>query len=250
MPAKRYAKKKVFAKLKRKFKSKFVKHNAIPRRMNDAWKMNHATPFKDHMYTMFNYTGLAQVSSTASTDTVGSTLSWRLNSIYDPYLPGSGNPNVAVNGFTQYLSSTGPYLRYKVRAVKIRVMFNDPDRDSSVYGVCAFNNPSDTSTISGLGANAIMARQNTMAKYVTATGSQKTVFNFYFPMHKLFQVTKLQYETDIGNTTGAYNGSPASAVYIELGCLDSKANASSSTVALKIDITYYVELYDRYIVTS
>lgn len=168
---------------------------------------------------------------------------FNLNTPWDPSTAITGETNVAAYGMTEMISL---YNRYKVHGVLVEVQFFDPSTDGLVCGIL-FNNPSNLSaTLAGKTIGAIEKRPMAWASSLANSGSQKLNFKQYFPMNKLFNLTKSQYKNDIENTTSDTNNKPATLVQMRMNVADSSA-AASGTVYMNyvLKLTYFTQFYQR-----
>lgn len=173
---------------------------------------------------------------------------FNLNSPWDPSTAVTGEGNVSAYGMTEMISL---YNRYKVHGVLVEVQFFDPSTDGLVCGLL-FNNPSNLSaTLAGKSIGAIEKRPMAWASSLANSGSQKLNFKQFFPMYKLFNLTKSQYKNDIENTTSATDNKPATLAQMHINIADATA-AASGTVYMNyvIKLTYFTQFYQRKIYTN
>lgn len=204
----------------------------------------HSDPFPARKHVKLQYAEILSLSTSNSTNVCGVTYFFGLNALWDVYLAAGGHQPY---GFDQLVSSTGPYSRYKVNGCHIELEFYDPSADTGLNLCAAIHDPTDYavgSTIAGLTLDKIAEKQNTWTRFLSTTGSQTIKLTKYFSMAKLFEWRKTQYAADTTNTTGNYAGNPASIAALEIGILDTRA-AASSTVQVKIKLTFTTELYQR-----
>lgn len=206
-------------------------------------KFDDPNPFPLNLASKLTYTEILQVAGTNNLNTVGTTYYFNLNSLFDPYTAVGGHQPY---GFDQLCNSTGPYTRYKVNGVMVTITAMDPNADTTT-NICVAVHPPGLSadTMLGLTLDQVNEKSNCITKYISNTGSQSRTIKQFFPMYKLFNVTKSQFNNDITNTTGPYNGNPGSMPTLEVGCCDPRAPAAATSVMLKVKLDYYAMFYER-----
>lgn len=212
-------------------------------------RFDDSSPFPPRLRLKMRYDEIFNLSSVANQAYLQPTYKFGLNCLFDPYLPLGGN---SPNGYTKLLGTggtPGPYARYKVLGGLLTVTLFDPSIDTGAVVGMAIHDPVSygaTNTIGGLTYSQIKAMTNTKTQFVSNTGSQTRTIKQKFSIQQLSSLTKVQFNADLGNFTGAYNGNPASIVMFEIGLLDTRAGAAAVTMQASITIDYFVELYDRY----
>lgn len=210
-------------------------------------KFNSINPFPVNYHCKFVYACDEVLTSSSTQRLVGGIYTFRLNSPYDPYtgtLPATMNNSA--HGWSLLLSSTGPYQRYKVLGVKVECTFYDPESGADGMAcVMGIQEPTSTSSITGKDCGKLSSVPSCVVKHLNDTGSQRRKIIQYFPMHQLYNVSKLQFLAETGNYTGPYNNNTGTPVYMELGVANMSASVAA-TVKFKLNITYYTQCYDRY----
>lgn len=210
---------------------------AVPRDLMN--KFSHDV-FPLNFWTMFTYSNVHEITTgTAGAVSVGVT--YQLNSLYAPQSSGGHS----AWGLNKLLTSTGPYLRYKVYAAKVTVEFTDPSADAGLYCVVNLRNPSNTYSVDTQIFAQVAEKGGVWTDYLQSGGEQRKVFTRYIPMYKAFEVTKKQFNMDLDNTTAGYGGSPGSLVKLEIGLGDTRASAGITCHA-RVSVQYYVQCYQRF----
>lgn len=200
-------------------------------------------PFPPQLYCKLGYSDTLTLSTTNLANTCGATLYMGLNTLYDPYLAAGGHQPY---GFDQLCAAAGPYLRYKVNACLVEMEFFSPSAVDA-HACIALHNVSDYaagSTITVLTLNTIREKSNTQIRQVSTSGKRSVKVKQYIPINIMFEWTKEQFRTEMGSSTGAYNGNPGSIAAIEIGACDPRGNAQSS-ILCDFRITYYGLFYER-----
>lgn len=209
-----------------------------------------ADPFPPYCYKKLTYTGLVKPLTIAGQFYAGISFKWKLNALCDPYSTtgaAASTANHAPYGFTSMCSANGPYLRYKVKGVTIEITGRDPNQDTGVHIIAAVFGVSDSSsTTDSAYYDTLVQRPNTAMKFLTGTGSQQVHIKQYFPMNKLFEMTKSQYKNDVTTTTAGWNGAPQSIVRLEVNAVDPRGAGAATDMLADIKIHYHVQFYQRF----
>lgn len=169
---------------------------------------------------------------------VSGTVSYRLSSIYDPdpsALPGSGGQP------RQFDQISGLYGKYIVHGASFTLEFTNPSADGLYVGY-GLNYTGDSGGFSGYTLQALTEQRNVRLKAIHNSGSQKAVFSLYVPIHRLFGIPKIVYNTDRANFGAAINANPALMAFVAPIVLDTTGGTANCN--LRIGVTYYVELTD------
>lgn len=203
-------------------------------------------PFPPSMVVKFCYSGRNQLSTGNNVSAFGTQYDFRLNSPYDPYTGITSEFNYGCAGWSQLLSATGPYTRYKVRAIYLNVCFYDPDGANSDSTICAvvINEPGITTTVTGSSISDMESSPNCRLVKVCNSGNQRAYIKQYFPMETLFAWSKTQYNANKEDTTGPYNNSPATIPLMSIACANERGVAAT-TVLCHVNISFVTELYER-----
>jgi len=210
-------------------------------------------PFPPVLYTRLTYVDQGSVGSPGdSTMHFGGENVYNLNSVYDPYVAGGvNNHNTTALGLTEIGNL---YYRYKVHQVEIKVTFYHPhvntitesNETTGLYAGIIVNNPSLlASTLAGNDFGRVSKLPSVWTKVVPAAGPGKCEFRQKFDLHTLFELTKLQYETDINNTTAGVGANPSTLCQMAVALADSNGGASACYTQYRVEITYLTQFYQR-----
>lgn len=173
-----------------------------------------------------------------TTGTFGTEKAFVLNAMYDP--------DYGTGGHQPYGRDTlaAIYDRYKVLGVFIDVTFYGPS--SNTFATAVKLSPEDQlgNTLQGQTVSAVMENNNTVVKFISSAGSQKNRYKAYFPMHKLLQVSKLQFKADIDNYDAPVGSNPSKSAYLRMAVADSNLG-STGTVAGAISLTFVTYWHER-----
>lgn len=180
---------------------------------------------------------------TGAGGTYGSAVAYSINDMYDP--------RQSVGGEQPYARDTMVtlYDRYKVTGVTVQVEFTTPNINGIICGVM-FNNPTNTSVLTGNVPAYIRELPNAASHIVADTGKQKWVFRKHFPMWKVLGVTKLQFEADIGIYDALSTGSPSltaglATMRLAIANIDTAGAASAGDITANTVITMHTDWYQR-----
>jgi hypothetical protein len=193
-------------------------------------------PFPPHMRRELTYSSGDYLTAGASA-LVGTTKVFSLNSLFDPDNSGVGHQPY---GYDQLCTSSGPYMRYKVLNTKVEVIVTT---GTACWLCIAVHNPSTSATISGLDLAAVKEKHNTKVVFIPSTGGQQKIFQFDLPQAALHNWTKLQFDSESANVTGAYNSNPGSQPLLELGCVD--PGGSTPAIYCQTTLKYDTDFYAR-----
>jgi hypothetical protein len=186
-----------------------------------------------------NFSSRVTLTST-SADLVGAQLAWQLNSLYEPEVAVAHQPY----GFDQLCGATGPYTRYKVRGVKVKITATNTSTSTApIFLVSQLLNVVDTSVIAGVDIASCSERPNVRTDMIPAFGNQTKIFHVNIPsLHPLFNWDKQTFDIDMGQTTGPYNNNPGSLPTLNLGVANHTGDASAY---LLLEFEFDVIFYDR-----
>ncbi len=214
----------------------------------DLHQFNKMDPFPPTKNMTVTYAGADQLTTANGiTNDFGSELSFQLNAPADPLFGTSPAVlNKTANGMDEIALL---YHRMKVNAVSVEVEFYDPSLAGIVCGALV-KNPSNAGEVLQTSPIGIVeARPYAWTQFISDTGNQRTVFRMYAKMSKLWNLTELQYKTDIVNTTSTTTAVPATPVYLALAVSDSLGSSTSKTCQFTIKIHYYCQFYQRFPLT-
>lgn len=209
---------------------------------------NDINPFPVSMHTKFVYVGQGELASSSSNPYCGSSWTFNLNSLYDPYngvTPAS--LNTSCYNFTKLCSSTGPYQRYKVNGVLIDILLYDSKgTDSDSNELCLLmTSPGSSTTISSVLPYEIEKVPFGRVVRLADSGSQRRRITQYVPMSQIFGWTKEQFRNDKENTTGPYNNNPGTIPKLHLALANARSATTATTMLIRVKMTFFTELYDR-----
>lgn len=198
-------------------------------------------PFPPQMNRKLSYSTITGLSS-VSTGNVGTTKVIGLNCLYDPDISGVGHQPF---GFDQLCSANGPYLRYKVNSVHIKVTCITQG-SADTWAVFAVHNAASAATIAGLSLDVLPEKQNVQYGFLSTAGDQQRVFHFNFDARSfpdLFGWSKLEARSDVDGSTGAHNSNPGTIPRFEYGVATAKV--AISTMQTILEVTYDTTFYGR-----
>lgn len=182
--------------------------------------------------------------SVGTSGVLGTQQKFILNGLYDVDISGMGHQPYGFDALQV------AYQRYKVHGVLIDLTFYNVQSINAIDVSYQINNPQAYSnSITGANPQAVGERQNAETVTLQNTGSQTKKVKFYLPMHKAFEMSRLQYKADIENTTADVGGNPASGCGLLLAVADPNGN-SSGGCRYHIKLTYFVTMYQRQVMSQ
>lgn len=191
--------------------------------------------FPDKLRTRLRYADTFQLS-TGVTNWV-----FRMNSLYDPDLSGSGH---SPRYFDQLCGSSGIYSKYRVLGSKAKITFTE--FTPSVAGTANIGptlvyaeTSNNSSLVYGSGTDVM---ESSGAKY--AVLQDKAGGNNVKTLTQTFSVERDCGVNATDDTVSAlYNNSPGNSVFLHFGKID--YGSTSSVVTVFVELEYYAEFYSR-----
>lgn len=142
-------------------------------------------------------------------------------------------------GLTQLLN-TNTYLNYRVLAVKAKVdPMPDSSTDATLVCLSASNNVNQPPNV-WAGQDAPW----TVSGVFGAGRSSQKSLSLYVPLHKFFGLSKMAIRDDLsGRFSGTATVTPTNLGYINIYGNDMINQIYTNPVAVRVRLTYYVELY-------
>lgn len=192
----------------------------------------HANPIPNIMITKFKYNDYFSQSSPGSI--VGSAVTYRLNSPYDPLHALGG---VTASGW----NAVGKlYQNYIVTGCYVTLTFTDPSHDGMWCGI-RFRQQGDNSA-TGEDFITLKNTKQTFVKPLNNTGSQHVSHSFFIRPWVLTSGSKEAYMDEVQNSAST------SAVpindYILMDVFSLNTNATASTVNCSVQLTYITKLWN------
>lgn len=192
-------------------------------------------PFPRAMYTLCKFSARVPLTQVLADVSVGN--AFRLNSIYDSDLSGSGKTVVAHNILAQI------YDQYWVMGARLRVSFNDPSADGCRVGVRLRTNGNNTAI--GENVQLLSEAPLTYMDGLNDSGKQVKTFQLYVRPWQLVGVSRLEYMANSSTYSSAISANPAASSTCLADIFLVNPTTSSVTVQANVQIVYYVRLYSR-----
>lgn len=161
-----------------------------------------------------------------------------LNGLFDPDITGTGHQPYGFDTMAVI------YNNYIVRGAYVSLEWYDPSADGQIVGYRM-----QGTSVSGLTISALEEAPLTTCSSISNTGNQKKIHLVYVNPWDCIGCTKGQYVNDINNNGAAVGANPATQAYIRLFTSSTQA-ATSTTVKIKFEITYYCEFWNRNTLTQ
>lgn len=200
-----------------------------------------ADPFPVTKYCRLIF-GSTYTLSVGAAGVLGTERVFNLNSIHQPESGAGHQPY----GHDQLALL---YKQYKVLGVKIDLVFSDPT-DDSVACVARLVPPNVVAGLTGNNPTYMAEAPFTIMKMLNDSGSQKTYFSQYVPMSRVLGITPLQFKTHVGTPYSALFGTNPTDLPTLRVAAASVRSIDTSTVILRVRLTYYTMCYERHFVGS
>lgn len=170
---------------------------------------------------------------------------WSLNNLHDPNVTGSGHQPYGWDALKV------AYNRYKVNGCFVKLEIYNIQTISAIQFIYGITNPSEFASFSFSTKDPEELSEKPMAESVIIqnVGAGKKIVKFYMPIYKAFQVSKLQYMSDLDNTTASTDSYPGSQAGLNMAVADPN-DGSSGSCRVKVSLTYYATLYQREIMAQ
>lgn len=190
-------------------------------------------PFPTRLHARCKYATTGSLSTNATATQLGSDITFRLNSIWDPYYPTGGSTVVGHSNFTAL------YNRYIVNGAKVEIVFTDPTSD----GMTCFASLNQTNTLSGLYEKGALEQALVYSNQINNTGSQKNRMVFYIRPWSLVGLTKLEWLSNKTIHSSAMTTNPSQDLLLRINCACTTGGVQN--IQYKIRILYYTEFFER-----
>lgn len=204
-------------------------------------KFNGVDPFPPSQVVKMKYCETI-VCTSGTSGIYGTEKAFRLNSIYDPNYTGAGHQPYGHDELATL------YNKYKVTGVLIDLEWTSPT-SGGVICSAVIRQANDSYTTTGKATDSVnekpMAHTETLNQY----GKGKMRWVQYMPMHEIIGVTKEQFRTNINDTYCAQFGqNPESPLLLLNAC--SVGSGTGDSVSCRVNLTYYVQVFDRLVQTQ
>lgn len=198
-------------------------------------------PFPRVLLTQAKYGAEGQLS-VGSGVPYATSLTFRMNSIYDPYFAVGGQ---TVCGHAQLAAI---YSSYLVLGAKVILSFTDPQNTDDLR--CGYRlRVGGGGGTSGLTYQALIESPLTYMSGVANTGSQKKSFAFYVRPWQLHGISKLEYLANSSLFTSGMSANPtADNCLVDILAISPRGEVGN--IRYSITIKYYVKLFNRKYLTS
>lgn len=144
-------------------------------------------------------------------------------------------------GFDQMCSATAPYTRFKVLGFKTKITFFDAT--DAGFVLINVRNIGNGNTLTGLTLGVAAAKHTSRVIHMPVIGAGPQTVEFVLAMktHQLFNWTPAQFQADMSDSTGAYNGDPADLAHIDINFWTATVNNATVhyLVQHEMDILFY-----------
>jgi hypothetical protein len=142
---------------------------------------------------------------------------FRLNSLYDPDVTGTGGQPY------QYDQLTTIYTKYIVKRCYVDITFSNPSVAGLWVGWSFHTSTTSNDDPAGKLLDDIMSRPNFTCVPISDFGTQYVTCRVSIPVHQVFGLTAAQYSSVTDQYGASYNANPLSEAYLDLFICDPNA---------------------------
>lgn len=166
----------------------------------------------------------------------GTQWSWNLNSLYDPDLTFAGGQPLY---FDQLLSATGPYQRYLVRKVQLKLTCTNMTTNSVLCAFYAQPGPVDLPSKDGV---LEKPRVRSFVLSPNTGGLSTKTLRFNLKISQILGIPSKRVEMD-DVYSGLYNANPSQIAYGVFMAYSMPPSSTVATVSVVAELTFKAQLY-------
>lgn len=185
--------------------------------------------------------GIETTAYSASGSPFGGSYFFNLNSLYTNYV---GATTFRAQGFNQLAQVYG---RYKVNRVRVHIECMNPESVEMWIGF-RLHQTGSIDFLSGETAGTSDMKKWTKVSSIPNSGDRKYIYDRYIDIGAVDGLSATQFKADIDNYSSVMAGSPSKMPFLEICSL--QPSAGTRQVNCQISFTYYVQLYDRQVISS
>ncbi len=174
-------------------------------------------------------------SSNTSAQFAGSQYEFRLNSIYDPNLTGTGHQPYMHDQFATM------YGRYRVDKCDVQIDVI-PSPSTSHCVVAAVQGPLGGLGLSGLGVDQLIENVKTKSVYALATAVDCPAIRFSIDIAEYLGIGQAAYEADLSVWGAVFGANPTRTCFLNL-CTSAFAGTSES-IQVVVTMVFHTKLWD------
>lgn len=142
------------------------------------------------------------------------------------------------------------YKHFMVYGALVRITFSNPSADGLRIGAF-FLNSQDSQDLTALSLTTALSKRGCIVRDVNDSGSQKVFLKKYVNLRFLEGLTKNQFTSDVSEYQGVCTSTsgPSKIPKLKIACMNAK-DTTQLTIQYRIEIDFYVKLYDRMTLTS
>jgi len=163
---------------------------------------------------------------------------FRLNSVYDPDVTGTGEQPY------QYDQLTAIYTKYIVRSATVHITFNDPTSSGMFVGWSYHTATTSNDDPAGKTLGDLMSRPNFQCVPITSYGNESVSLSIKVPIWEVFGLSATQYLAVTDQYGASYNANPLSVAYLDMFLCDPNSLVSPQYVRAVGRIVYDVQFFD------
>jgi hypothetical protein len=195
-------------------------------------------PIRPRLSAMLRYVQNFSLGTSATAHTYGSSLDFKLNSLFNPTSSGGHQPFY----FDQMALF---YNRYRVNRVRV-VVVAVPLTDGTTYEFSGIlTSPAVSSTIAGATTDVVLEKpmvQSVKLQTAGSMGSGRLVWDIQ--LHVAVGTTAKEYSSNTSDYSALFSASPARVPLLQLAAANISA-AAAQNVRCTAEVTYYAEFFER-----
>lgn len=211
--------------------------NLVPTLRNFREVGTAAMPFPMRWDGQLTY-GVNVTLTTAGSTSLGTYYRFRLNSLYDPDVTGTGHQPY------QYDQLTAIYQSYIVKSCYVDLTATDPTADGVWVGWSWHSSDSSNDDPSTLLLEDMLERPNFTCFPLNNTGAQTVTFRNKFSMPVCFGQTPTQYFGDLTTHASAYNNNPSKGIHLDIWLCDPTGNVGTRSVRFSGRLVFDCQLFN------
>lgn len=162
---------------------------------------------------------------------------FRLNSIYDPDVTGTGHQPYQMDQLTAI------YTKYLVKACYVDITFSNPSVAGLWVGWSFHPDTTNNDDPTGKQLDDLIERPNFTCVPISDFGTQAITCRVNIPIHQVLGLTAAQYTAVTDQYGAAYNANPLSQAYLDLFIVDPNSLGTSYVRAVG-RLVYDVQFFD------
>lgn len=199
--------------------------------------------FHSNKFCTLEFASTGVLTTLTTQNNFGATHQFFLNAINSPRATPAAVNNV--QGFDQLFPIYG---KYKVFGCKVQLTWTNPEVDGTFVGM-RISQSGNSDGLQGEKFSTADMKKWTHVEAINKTGGAQYTYRRYMSIKRIDGLTKAQFNGDINTYSSSMSSQPTNKPFLEIGVANS-LGANDRTIVYKINILYYVQLFDRLILAT